>query len=147
MPYTLDVNDHTQPLDADQALTLGGEMRAVKNLAGGVAESLSAAYTLTKADNGKTYYHSEAPARTISLPSAAMAEPDIRVGSTFHFVNGPGAGILTFAKSGTPTILLSKDSSGGAMTTVALAANGYAQVKLVAADVWQLFGAGLTGTP
>lgn len=147
MPYTLDVNDAAQPLDSDQALVLGGEVRELKRVRH-LAVTMAAAVTLTRVDDGTTYYHAEATARTFSLPSAAVADPDIVVGSKFKIVNGPGAGAITINKSGTPTILLvDSTNADGAMTSISLAANGYALIELVAVDVWSVVGTGLTGTP
>lgn len=145
MPYTLDVNDASQPLDTDQALVLGGEVRALK-AARSIATTMAAAVTLTRADNGKTFYHAEATTRTFSLPSATVADPDIAVGSKFKIVNGPGAGTITINKSGTVTLLLNDTTNAdGAFTTISLAANGTAFIELVAADVWHVYGSGMTG--
>lgn len=146
MPYTLDVNDSTQPLDSDQALVLGGEVRELKRVRH-LAVTMAAAVTLTRADDGTTYYHAEATARTFSLPSAAVADPDIVVGSKFKIVNGPGAGTITINKSGTVTLLLSGSTTNGAFaTSIAVAANQTAFIELVAVDVWSVVGVGLVGT-
>lgn len=147
MPYTLDVNDATQPLQTDPGSSLGGEVRELKRVRH-LAVTMAAAVTLTRVDDGTTYYHEEATTRTFSLPSTAVANPDIVVGSKFKIVNGPGAGAITINKSGTPTILLiDTANTDGAMTSISLAANGYAMIELVAADVWSVIGTGLTGTP
>jgi hypothetical protein len=146
MPYSLDVNDAAQPLDSDQALVLGGEVRALK-AARSIATTMVAAVTLTRALNGTTFYHAEVTTRTFSLPSAAIADPDIPVGSKFKIVNGPGAGTITINKSGTVTLLLNDTANpDGAFTTIALVANGTAFIELIATDVWHVYGSGLTGT-
>jgi hypothetical protein len=74
MPYTLDPLDDSQPLQADQGLVLGGEVREIKKYIGKMpVNSQAANYTIVPADQGKIirHPHNDANVRTYNFQANA----------------------------------------------------------------------------
>ncbi len=141
MPYSLDVFDSAQPLDTDEGLVLGGEVRAIKGRAFGAKSVITGNITVDKDSNGLTYKHTEATARNVSLPSAAIASPTFREGGSFKILNLAGAGTISIIKNGTFTL---ERVGAGAVTSITLAAGGWAECIYVDTDHWAVIGSGLS---
>lgn len=136
MPYTLNPLDPAQPLDADKALVLGGEMRGVKNFIGCIPQNaISANYTLVAADAGKDVFHpaTDAVARTWLIPDNSSVP--YRVGAVITLSVEHGAGTISLAMAGTDTMRLVPTGTLGTRT---LPANSVSTLKKVTATSWQL---------
>jgi hypothetical protein len=97
---------------------------------------IAAAYTLVLADAGKHIYHSEATARTITIPAnSAVAFP---IGSMITIVNGPGAGVLTISIT-TDTLQRADGTAGTGNRTVA--ASSVVTLIKVDTTTWVIAGA------
>lgn len=141
MPYTLDVYDSTQPTQTDEGATLGGEVRAIKALAFGSRSVITGNVAADQSSNGLVYKHTEATARDFSLPADTAVSPAFRKGGGFRIYNLAGAGIITIIKNGTVTI---EKLGAGSVTSISLAAGGYADCVYVDTDHWVVHGSGLT---
>lgn len=92
--------------------------------------------TLALTDNGKHVYHSDANARTLTIPAnASVAFP---IGTVIVGVNENAAGILTIAIT---TDTLRWGSSTGSRS---VAANGTFSLLKVTSTLWRLTGDGIT---
>lgn len=92
--------------------------------------------TLALTDSGKHLYHSDANARTLTIPAnASVAFP---VGTVIVGVNENGAGVLTVAIT---SDTLRWGSSTGSRS---VAADGTFSIIKVASTVWRLTGDGIT---
>jgi hypothetical protein len=98
----------------------------------------NASYTLVLADAGKHIRHTDATARTMTIP--ANASVAFTIGTSITFSNGNGAGVMTIAIT-TDVMRLAGAGTTGSRT---LAANGIATAVKVAAAEWQISGTGLT---
>lgn len=98
----------------------------------------NANYTLVLADQGKHIRHTDATARTMTIP--ANASVAYAVGTTITFSNGNAAGVMTISIT-TDTMRLAGAGTTGSRT---LAANGIATAVKVATAEWQISGTGLT---
>lgn len=95
-------------------------------------------YTLVLADGGKHIRHTDATARTMTIPAnASVAFP---IGTTVTFSNGNGAGIMTISITTDIMRLVSTGTTGSR----SLSANGIATAIKVATAEWQISGTGLT---
>jgi len=142
MPYTLDVNDPLQPLDTDQGLVLGGEVRKLKEYIGIIPQnSRSANYTLVRSDAGKEIFHpaADTTARTWTIPAnATVAYP---IGTVITFGCENGAGTVSIVIGGADVLRLLPTGATGSRT---LPANSVATARKITATSWQISGTGLS---
>lgn len=95
-------------------------------------------YTTVLADQAKQLYHSSGSAHTFTI--AANASVAYPIGTILHFVNEPGAGVLTIAIN-TDSLTLVPAGSTGSRT---LTAPGVASAEKYATGSWIIYGSNLT---
>jgi len=95
------------------------------------------AYTLTLEDSGKHMYHSDATARTYTIPANGTVA--FLIGTSIVFIND-GSGTVSIAID-TDTLVLAGAGTTGIRT---LAQNGMATAIKVSSTKWFINGAGLT---
>lgn len=142
MPYTTVATDPTQPLDTDQGLVLGAEMRAVKNYIGAIPPNIQAGnYTTVAIDAGKCVFHpgSDLPARSWNI--ADNATVPYRIGTVITFSNQHGGGTVTLGILGTDILRLLPGGATGART---FPANSVATAMKITATEWQISGTGIS---
>lgn len=121
----------------DGVLYIGNGVSTTAAAYPGIAQVIiSAAYTLVLANGGQQIYHTEATARTITIPANSVTP--FAIGTAIMIINDVGAGVLTI--STTDTLVWAVSGTTGPRT---IAAAGMATLIKISATRWMISGAGV----
>ena len=124
--------------------TITANLLAPGLVGGGSLPVATTTYALSHSDSGFTLYFTNASGCAITLPNHATAG-DIGIGFNVDWVQGVGAGQLTFTGQSGDTVLYYSPSSAGSAASVGVGSTGSMRITRIilgpaGARVWSVSG-------